>query len=272
MHVAAAGVATWTELTVPGAASTSGNSIYEDKAIGIFVQGGIVRAYIATVPGLYNPVTNTGTLIASTNGATALSATNGDDVVNSGTIVASAPNSTGIASGTFGVIQNRGTAVASGAGSTAVQLNGTFGSFINTGLLSATSGAFALATGATAVGPTIVNSGIIDGQVAVAGGPFTRFQNSGRMGISAAGSGVTHTTSGVYRPDLVRHPGAARRSDDVGQPAGQRRGAVERHGAGELPAGHARQELHPGHDHGRLHRHVQHAGHRRTCRPSSMPA
>ena len=198
VHVDSAGVATWTELSVPGASSTSGNSIYEDKAIGIFVQGGIVRAYIATVPGLYNPVTNTGTLIANTTGATALSATNGDDVVNTGTIVASAPNSTGIASGTFGVIQNRGTAVASGVGATAVQLNGTFGSFINTGLLSATTGAFALATGATAIGPTIVNSGIIDGQVAVAGGPFTRFQNSGWMGISAAGSGVTHTTGGVF--------------------------------------------------------------------------
>ena len=198
VHVDAAGVATWTEITVPGATSTSGNSIYEDKAIGIFVQGGIVRAYIATVPGLYNPVTNTGTLIANTTGATALSATNGDDVVNSGTIVASAPNSTGIASGTYGVIQNRGTVVASSVGSTAVQINGTLGSFINTGLLSATSGAFALATGSTAVAPTIVNSGIIDGQVAIAGGQFTRFQNSGWMGISAAGSGITHTTSGVY--------------------------------------------------------------------------
>ena len=153
-----------------------------------------------------------------------------------------------------------------------MQLNGTFGSFINTGLLSATSGAFALATGATAVGPTIVNSGIIDGQVAVAGGPFTRFQNSGWMGISAAGSGVAHTTSGVYAQTstgiLALRVGPT--TSDSLQVNGAAR--LERHGAGELPARHARQELHPGHDHGRLHRHVQHAGDHRTCRRSSMPA
>lgn len=198
VHIDSAGVATWTEITVPGGTNPTGNSVYADKIIGIVTSGGVVKAYIATLSGFYNPVTNAGTLTASTNGATALSATNGDDVVNTGTVVASAPNSTGIASGTFGVIDNRGTVVASGAGSTAVQINGTLGSFINTGRLTATSGAIALGTGATAVAPTIVNNGIIDGQVAVAGGQFTRFQNSGWMGISAAGSGVTHTISGVF--------------------------------------------------------------------------
>ncbi|MBI2738777.1 MAG: autotransporter domain-containing protein [Rhodospirillales bacterium] len=198
VHVDAAGVATWTEVTVPGGTNPTGNSVYADKVIGIVTFGSTVKAYIATIAGFYNPVTNAGTLVANTNGATVISATNGDDVLNTGTIVASAPNSTGIASGTFGVIQNRGTVIASGAGSTAVQINGNLGSFINTGLVSATSGAIALGTGPTAVSPTIVNAGVIDGQVVVGGGQYTRFQNSGWMGISAAGSGVTHTTSGVF--------------------------------------------------------------------------
>ena len=198
VHVDAAGIATWTEVTVPGGTNPTGNSVYADKVIGIVTFGSTVKAYIATMAGFYNPVTNAGTLVANTNGATAISATNGDDVLNTGTIVASAPNSTGIASGTFGVVQNRGTVIASGAGSTAVQINGNLGSFINTGLLGATSGAIALGTGATALSPTIVNAGIIDGQVVVNAGQYTRFQNSGWMGISAAGSGVTHTTSGVF--------------------------------------------------------------------------
>ena len=76
-------------LTV-GASSTSANSIYEDKAIGIFVPGGIASGYIATVAGLYNPVTNTGTL-TPTPREQALSATNGDDVVNSGTSLPGRP-------------------------------------------------------------------------------------------------------------------------------------------------------------------------------------
>lgn len=198
VHVDSTGAATWTEITVPGGTNPTGNSVYADKVIGIVTFGGTVKAYIATVAGFYNPVTNSGTLIANTNGATAINATNGDDVLNTGNVVASAPGSVGIASGTFGVVDNRGTVIASGAGSTAVQINGNLGSFINTGLVAATSGAVALGTGPTASAPTIVNYGIINGQVMVGGGQFTRFQNSGWMGISAAGSGVTHTVSGVY--------------------------------------------------------------------------
>ena len=77
-------------------------------------------------------------------------------------------------------------------------MNGAFGSLINTGVLSAAPGAFALQTGPTAVGTLVVNSGVIDGPVAVAAGPFARFQNSGWMGISAPGAGVTHAISGVF--------------------------------------------------------------------------
>jgi hypothetical protein len=196
VHVDANGVATWTELKV-GDAVTFANSIYEDKPIGIFIQGGITSGYIATVPGLYTPVTNTGQLTLTTPGI-AISAVNGDDVVNTGIVTTTAPGSIGIASGNYSVIQNRGIISAQGAGSAAVQMNGLFGTFLNGGIITAAPGAFALQTGPTAVGTTVVNNGIIDGQVAVNSGPFTRFENSGLMGISAPGSGTTHTISGVF--------------------------------------------------------------------------
>ena len=104
----------------------------------------------------------------------------------------------GVAAGQYGVITNTGSIGATGPGSAAVQMNGAFGSLINTGVLSAAPGAFALQTGPTAVGTLVVNSGVIDGPVAVAAGPFARFQNSGWMGISAPGAGVTRAISGVF--------------------------------------------------------------------------
>jgi uncharacterized protein with beta-barrel porin domain len=198
VHVDANGVATWVELKVPGAITTSGNSIYQDTAIGIFVDRGITKAFTTTVPGFYNPIRNTGTLIANAPGVAAISAVTGDDVVNTGTILANGANSIGIASGPYGVIQNRGFIGASGSGSVAVQMNNLFGTLINEGVIAAAPGAFAIQTGPSAVGTLVVNSGVIDGQVSVAAGPFARFQNSGWMGISAPGSGVTHAISGVF--------------------------------------------------------------------------
>jgi len=199
VHVDATGVATWTPLNAFGFL-TSANSIYQDTAIGIFVdiKNNLTKAYTAKVPGLYNPIENTGTLTTNTPGAAAISAVNGDDVVNRGTILAAAANSVGVAAGQYGVITNTGLIGATGPGSAAVQMNGLFGSLINAGVLAAAPGAFAIQTGPTAVGTLVVNSGVIDGQVAVAAGPFARFQNSGWMGISAPGVGTTHAISGVY--------------------------------------------------------------------------
>src|SRR5262245_42998957 len=203
VHVDANGVATWTELKVrrahdPLCCLTSGNSIYQDTAIGIFVEDGKTKAFTTTMPGYYNPLTNNGTLTATTPFGAAISAVTGDDVVNNGTVLASSANSTGIASGPYGVIQNYGLIGATGSGSIAVQMNNLFGTLINTGVIAAAPGAFAIQTGPSAVGPLIVNGGVIDGQVAVAAGPFARFQNSGWLGISAPGAGITHAISGVY--------------------------------------------------------------------------
>ncbi len=198
VHVDANGVATWTELVVPGSGqTTTGNSIYENTAVGIASQGSITAAFIANVPGLYTPVTNTTTLTRTTPG-TAISALNGDDVVNGGIITTAAPNSIGIAGGQFSVIQNRAIINAAAPASAAVQMNGQFGTFLNSGIVTAVPGSFALQTGPSAVGLTVVNTGIIDGLVSANSGPFQRFENSGLMGISAPGSGAVHTLSGVF--------------------------------------------------------------------------
>jgi subtilase-type serine protease len=205
VHVDATGAATWTELAVPvpGAPGTtyvtSANSVYGNTVIGVYVgPGGVVTAFLTNIPGsFYNPVTNTGTLTASAPGAAAISVA-GDDVMNSGTIQATGTNSVGITSGTYGAITNTGTISATGAGSTAVQMTGSFGTLLNAGLISAAPGAVAIGSNSTSVGTVVVNTGTIDGQVAIAAGPYARFENSGWMGISAAGAGVTHTTSGMF--------------------------------------------------------------------------
>ena len=197
VHVDSAGVATWTEIAVPGATVTSANSVYGDKVIGVYVQNGVTKAFVVTVPGIYNPVTNSIALSSSTPGAVAITGA-GDDVVNSGSITMTGANSIGITSDTYGVVTNTGTIGVTGAGSTAVQMTGNFGSLLNGGMISAAPGGFAIQTDSTAVGTLVVNSGIIDGQVAIAAGPDARFENSGWLGISSAGAGTTHQISGTF--------------------------------------------------------------------------
>jgi subtilase-type serine protease len=198
VHVDASGVATWTEITVPGASVTSANSVYGNTVIGVYVVGGVTKAYLTTIPGaFYNPVTNTGALTVSAPNAAAISVA-GDDVMNSGTILATGTNGVGITSGTYGAITNTGAISVTGAGGTAVQMTGSFGTLLNAGLISAAPGAVAIGSNSTSVGTVVVNTGTIDGQVAIAAGPYARFENSGWMGISAAGAGITHTTSGMF--------------------------------------------------------------------------
>ncbi len=64
--------------------------------------------------------------------------------------------------------------------------------------LRAAPGGFAIQTDGTAVGTLVVNTGVIDGQVAIAAGPLARFENSGWMGISTAGAGTQSTISGTF--------------------------------------------------------------------------
>ncbi|MGZ5911117.1 MAG: autotransporter domain-containing protein, partial [Reyranella sp.] len=197
-HIDANGVATWIPLAVQGASVTSANSIYGDTAIGVFVQGTTTYAFTTTVPGIYNPITNNGALSTGTAGTTAIAGIQGDDIVNNGTITTTGAGSVGININTYGVVTNSGTVAVSGAGSTGVLMSGSFSSLLNYGTINAAPGTFAIQTDATAVGSLVYNTGVINGAVSIAAGPYARFENSGWMGITAPGAGVTHAISGTF--------------------------------------------------------------------------
>ena len=177
---------------------TSANSIYGSTAIGVFVQNGVTSAFITNVPGIYNPITNNGTLSTSTAGTTALPGIQGDDIVNNGTVTTTGAGSVGININTYGVVTNSGTVGVSGAGSTGVLMSGSFSSLLNYGTINAQPGTFAIQTASTASGSLVFNTGVINGPVSVNAGPMARFENSGWMGITAPGAGVTHAVSGTF--------------------------------------------------------------------------
>lgn len=198
VHIDENGAATWIPLAVPGASVTSANSIYGSTAIGVFVQNGITSAFITTVPGIYNPITNNGALSTGTAGTTALQGIQGDDIVNNGTVTTTGVGSVAVNINTYGVVTNSGTIAVSGAGSTGVLMSGSFSSLLNYGTINAQPGTFAIQTDSTASGSLVFNTGVINGPVSIAAGSFARFENSGWMGISAAGAGVTHQISGTF--------------------------------------------------------------------------
>jgi subtilase-type serine protease len=197
VHIDANGVATWIPLSVNGNV-TSANSIYGSTAIGVFVQNGTTFAFTTNVPGIYNPITNNGALSTGTAGTTAIAGIEGDDIVNNGTITTTGAGSVGININTYGVVTNSGTVAVSGAGSTGVLMSGSFSSLLNYGTINAAPGTFAIQTDSTAVGSLVFNTGVINGAVSIAAGPYARFENSGWMGITAPGAGVTHAISGTF--------------------------------------------------------------------------
>lgn len=199
LHINADGTYFWRELDVPGSELTSIDSIYGGDAVGFyFTSDGTMLNYLATVPGVYDPIRNAGPLTVATPGATGLSGISGDDIVNDGSILVSGANATGIASDTYSVVTNNGDITATGLAATAVRLNGLDGTLLNTGTITAAPGAVAIATGATADGTTVVNTGTIDGLVSFTPSANGRFENSGWLGISGAGAGATHQMSGVF--------------------------------------------------------------------------
>ncbi|HME08632.1 MAG TPA: hypothetical protein VKG25_16370, partial [Bryobacteraceae bacterium] len=158
-----------------------------------------INGYIITIPGIYDPILNAGVLNTSTPNIPALSGGSGDDIVNDGIIRTTATNSAGIMSGDYGVITNNGSVTATGAGSAAVEMNGLYGTLLNMGSIIAAPGSYAIQTGPSAAGTAIVNDGTIDGQVAVTpAGADARFENSGWLGISAPGTGITHVIGGTF--------------------------------------------------------------------------
>ncbi|WP_127090842.1 autotransporter outer membrane beta-barrel domain-containing protein [Aquabacter cavernae] len=197
MHVAADGSVTWYEINIPGD-TVSSNSAYGDKVVGIVQNGSSITAYIATIPGLYNPIRNTGTLTSSADNAAALSGRKSDDIVNSGTVHVSGVAGVGMRGETYGVLTNSGTVTATGLVGAAVELHGVYGTLLNSGTLQAEPVADVLRTGPDSFGTVIVNTGIIDGRIAATAGPEKRFENSGWIGVSGTGVSITHLLSGTY--------------------------------------------------------------------------
>lgn len=208
---------TWTEIKV-GGYLTSANSMYQGNVIGVYVNSaGQTIAYQADIgnieyttgQSIYQPKTN-----SSASTSTLLG--DGWDVINNSTITVASGN--GIESGSAcgyagcggatqygGVITNNGSvSISGGSGNSAVLMQGTFGTLLNYGTLRATDGNYAIKTTGSAetaaVGSLVVNTsgGVIDGQVYIDAGQYARFENSGSLGVSTAGSGVTHLISGTF--------------------------------------------------------------------------
>lgn len=197
MHVDALGIATWYEINIPGAVVSS-NSAYGDNVVGIYVDANGINGYLATIPGMYNPIRNTGTLTSSAENEAALSGRKGDDIVNSGTVRVSGNGGIGIRGETYGVLTNTGTVIATGIVGAAVEMHGLYGTLLNSGTLQAPAVADALRTGPDSFGSIIVNTGVIDGRIAATAGPEKRFENSGWIGVTGTGVPITDLISGTF--------------------------------------------------------------------------
>lgn len=200
LHVDALGIATWYEINIPGATVVSSNSAYGDQVVGIYLMPGSAtpNGYVATLDGIYNPIRNTGTLNFSTDNASALSGTPGDDIVNSGTVNVSGNLGIGMRGDTYSVLTNTGTVTSSGIAGAAVDLHGLYGTFLNYGTLRTTIESDAIRSGLDASGTVIVNMGIVDGRIAATAGLDKRFENSGWLGVSGTGLSITHLFGGTF--------------------------------------------------------------------------
>lgn len=197
MHVAADGSVTWYDIDIPGDV-VSANSAYGDKVVGIVTNGGVTTAYIATLPGIYNPIRNAGDITSSAASSAALSGRKGDDIVNSGTVSVSGNAGIGMQGDTYGVLTNSGTITATGMTGAAVLMRGEFGTLLNSGVLQASAEADALRTDPGSYGTEIVNTGVIDGRIAATGGGDKRFENSGWIGVTGTGVSITDLFSGTF--------------------------------------------------------------------------
>ncbi|WP_405703368.1 autotransporter family protein [Ancylobacter terrae] len=210
LHIDALGHGTWYEIDIPQS-NVSANSIYGDNVIGIYTDADGVHGYIATIPGIYNPIRNTDTVTFAGDNAAAFSGGKGDDIINSGIIKVTGNGGVAIRGKTYGVLTNTGAITASGIAGAAVEMHGLYGTLLNSGILHATAESDAVRTGADAEGSVIVNTGIIDGRLAANLGADKRFENSGWLGatgtgfkiVSYFGGTFVQTAAGTFAPRVM---------------------------------------------------------------------
>jgi len=198
LHIDAQGRETWIPIAYPGADVTTANSIHQDRVIGVYTDATGTHGFEVTIPGIYDPIANTGNLSLSADNVTLFEGAPGDDVVNSGDIVTTGDFANGVRVDRSGVVYNSGTIEVSGATAGAVALRGAFPSLINSGVLKAASAGDAVRADANASGSLIVNTGWIDGRIDVRAGKSARFENSGLIGMSEAGARISSVVSGVF--------------------------------------------------------------------------
>lgn len=171
LHIDALGHETWIPIAFPGAIATSANSIHQNQVIGVYTDADGVHGFVVTIPGIYNPIHNTATIVTDASGVNVLNAGPGDDVVNDGSITTTGDFANAISGDRHGVIYNNGVISVSGSGSGAVVLKGDFPSLLNAGTLSAAPVGDAVRADANSFGTLVVNTGWIDGRIDVRSGP-----------------------------------------------------------------------------------------------------
>lgn len=197
MHLAADGTVTWYEFDMPGADTVSSNSAYGDKVVGIYTDADGIHGYVATIEGIYNPTVNTTETTFTDTNAAFLDGVKGEDIINEANITATGNGGVAIRGETYGVITNEATVTASGIAGAAVEKHGEYGTLLNYGTLKTTFESDAIRTNATSKGTVIVNTGIIDGRLAMQMGEGKRFENSGWLGVSGTVPSITHFFQGT---------------------------------------------------------------------------
>ena len=237
LHIDAQGNETWIPIEGPADAvpgTVSANSIHQGTVIGVYKSSidGQIHGFVVTIPGIYNPIRNSGLLDVNTpRRASDRRRLIGDDVVNDGTVRTTGANNSGIQSDTYGIVYNNGIVEVTGRrqrrdrDARQVRLAVKRRRSFTPRRAPMRSGPMARQN---AEGTVVVNYGVIDGRIAVKAGPWARFENSGLIGISAPGAGTTHEISGVFAQTSAGTWSCASLGDSSDMLACRRRGTARR--------------------------------------------
>ena len=123
-------------IAFPGADVTSANSIHQDRVIGIYTDASGIHGFEVTIPGIYNPILNSG---GAGRRMRTTRPSRGRPGRRRGQRAGRSPppatSANAIRGDRYGVIYNYGTVTVSGATGGAVALRGEFPTLLNNGML-----------------------------------------------------------------------------------------------------------------------------------------